>query len=82
MANMLSFTCKHIDSSKAYWNLCNNHFLFKEGDDPTTSTGCCKLCGHKEWEIWETNISEVEYFKMMLQDPDRTIGYHNISRIE
>lgn len=81
MTNMLSFHCTDWQTEEDYWEMCNYHILFKEGDDPTTSTGCCPGCGGKNWEMWETDMSEVEYFKRLLKDPHGTIGYQNITKI-
>lgn len=68
MDNMFEFRCR-------YW-ACNAHFLIKEHDDPTTSTGSCSYCGSNSWDIRETNITQKEYFKRRLKDPHGTIGYH------
>ena len=69
MANMVEFRCfGKMD--------CGAHFLMREYEDPTSSTGCCKVCGCNVWVIRETNLTEQEYFKRMLKDPQGTIGYH------
>lgn len=68
MANMYEFRC--------HAGACYAHWLIKEDEDPTSSSGCCKVCGVKNWSIKETNIDEVEYFKQLLKDPNGTIGYH------
>jgi len=81
MANMLAFHCKEWKTDEDYWEMCNYHVLFKEGDDPTTSTGCCPGCGSPNWEMWETNLSEVEYFKRLLKDPHAKLGYQIVTQI-
>ena len=65
---MLEFRCGEVG--------CFYHFLLKEWDDPTTSSGCCKLCGGAKWTLRETSMTEQEYFKQTLKDPNGTISYH------
>lgn len=67
MANMYEFYC-HTDSCYANW-------LITEYDDPTSSSGCCKICGSNNWTIKETDLTETEYFKSLLKDPDQIIQY-------
>ena len=72
MTNMLEYRClAKMD--------CGAHYLIKEHEDPTSSTGSCKIYGGSNWQIRETDMTEQEYFKRMLKDPQSTIGYHIIS---
>jgi hypothetical protein len=30
---------------------CGYIFTFQNGEDPTSSSGCCKNCGSSKWQI-------------------------------
>ena len=35
---------------------CNNKFKMEDpNEDPTSSSGCCKLCGSNNWDIAKVN---------------------------
>ena len=57
---------------------CNVHDLVKEEEVDEAASDRCWNCNSNEWYIRRTNLTEKEYFKRKLQDPDGTIGYHMI----
>jgi len=67
MANMYEFRCNT--------GACFAHWLVKEYEDPTSSSGCCKICGTKTWTLKETDLTEEEYFKQQLKDPFHLVWY-------
>lgn len=57
---------------------CNVHDLVKEDDTTEATSERCWNCNSNEWIIARTSLTEKEYFKKLLQEPDGTIGYHVI----
>lgn len=39
---------------------CRTEFWFEPDDDPTSSTGSCKTCGGKHWNIYDQNEDRIE----------------------
>ena len=59
---------------------CNVRCLVKEDDVKDAVSGRCYNCNSNEWYVSQTFLTEKEYFKKMLQDPDGTVGYHMKSK--
>ncbi len=55
---------------------CNVHWLVKKDDIEEETSRRCWNCNSNEWHSRRTFLTEKEYFKKMLEDPDGTIGYH------
>ena len=72
MSNMVEFKC---------WGKmdCGNQFLLRIDEDPTSSTGCCKVCGSNSWVIRETDLTEQAHFKHLLKSPELFLRYNIIS---
>lgn len=57
---------------------CNVHDLVLEEEVDEATSDRCWNCNSNEWHIRKTNLTDKEYFKQKLKDPDGTIGYHMI----
>lgn len=64
------------DTFQASSMFCNVHHLVKEHEISEETQRRCYNCNSKEWYVNKTSLTEKEYFKKILQDPDGTIAYH------
>ena len=38
---------------------CGSTVHMEQFDDPTTSTGCCKVCGGDNWKIFDSVTKQI-----------------------
>ena len=55
MSNTAKETCALFEQPQLKCYECGSVTQFDSCDDPTTSTGCCKNCGSKQWAITDPN---------------------------
>ena len=78
---MYEVRCANSDQSPEFHRVdgmmfCNVHYLVKQEEIKERTERRCYNCNSNEWYTNKTSLTEKEYFKKLLQDPDGTIGYH------